>query len=80
MVLKGGENMEKSKLEMDFLDALNKRLRISIDEPLESLVQSQIEDAMDSIISHNIFLSNGMDLVSREGARIIKTTVNEMEF
>lgn len=72
--------MEKTKLEMDFLDGFNKRLRISIDEPLEDLVQSEIEDAMDSIIAHNIFQSNGMDLVSREGARIIKTTVNEMEF
>jgi hypothetical protein len=72
--------MEKTKLEMDFLDVFNKRLRISIDEPLEGLVQSEIESAMDSIIAHNIFQSNGVDLVSREGARIIKTTVNEMEF
>lgn len=77
---KGGEKMEKTKLEMDFLDGYNKRLRISIDEPLEGLVQSEIESAMDSIIAHNIFQSNGVDLVSREGARIIKTTVNEMEF
>ena len=72
--------MEKTKLEMDFLDGYNKRLRISIDEPLEGLVQSEIESAMDSIIAHNIFQSNGMDLVSREGARIIKTTVSEMKF
>ena len=72
--------MEKTKLEMDFLDVFNKRLRISIDEPLEGLVQSEIESAMDSIIAHNIFQSNGIDLVSREGARIIKTTVSEMEF
>jgi hypothetical protein len=77
---KGGEKMEKTKLEMDFLDGYNKRLRISIDEPMEELLQSEIESAMDSIITHNIFQSNGMDLVSREGARIIKTTVNEMEF
>lgn len=72
--------MEKTKLEMDFLDGFNKRLRISIDEPLEDLVQSEIEDAMDIIIARNIFQSNGVDLVSREGARIIKTLVNEMEF
>ena len=80
MVLKGGEKMEKSKLEMDFLDGLNKRVRISIDEPLEELSQSQIEDAMDIIITANIFQSNGMDLVGREGARIIKTTTEEMVF
>ena len=72
--------MEKAKVEMDFLDGFNKRLRISIDEPMEDLVQSEIENAMDIIIARNIFQSNGVDLVSREGARIIKTTVNEMEF
>ena len=72
--------MEKTKLEMDFLDEVNKRVRISIDEPLEDLVQAEIEDAMDSIIAHNIFQSNGVDLVSRQAARIITTTVNEMEF
>lgn len=72
--------MEKTKLEMDFLDEFSKRLRISVDEPLEDLAQTEIESAMDEIISHNIFISNGVDLVSKEGARIIRTTVNEMEF
>ncbi len=72
--------MEKAKVEMDFLDGFNKRLRISIDEPMEDLVQSEIENAMDIIIARNIFQSNGVDLVSREGARIIKTTINEMKF
>ena len=47
---------------------------------MEDLVQSEIENAMDIIIARNIFQSNGVDLVSREGARIIKTTINEMKF
>lgn len=72
--------MEKTKLEMDFLDEFNKRLRISIDEPLEDLAQSEIESAMNSIISHNIFQSNGVDLVNKQSARIISTTINEIEF
>lgn len=72
--------MEKTKLEMDFLDEFSKRLRISVDEPLEDLAQTEIKSAMDEIISQNIFISNGVDIVSKEGARIIRTTVNEMEF
>ncbi len=72
--------MEKTKLEMDFLDEFSKRLRISVDEPLEDLAQTEIESAMDEIISQNIFISNGVDIVTKEGARIIRTTVNEMEF
>lgn len=72
--------MEKTKLEMDFLDEINKRVRISVDEPLEDLAQSEIESAMDSIISRNIFQSNGVDLVNKHSARIISTVVNEMEF
>ena len=72
--------MEKTKLEMDFLDGLNKKVRISVDEPLEELAQSEIESAMDSIISYNIFQSNGVDLVNKHSARIINTSINEMEF
>ena len=72
--------MEKTKLEMDFLDEFAKRVRISVDDPREDLAQLEIENAMDSIISHNIFQSNGVDLINKQSARIINTVVNEMEF
>lgn len=72
--------MEKKKLEMDFLDGTNKRFRLSIDNPKEDLDIIQVEVAMDEILTNNIFISNGVDLISPEAARIITTSVEEMEF
>ena len=72
--------MEKKKLEMDFLDEMNKRFRLSIDDPKDDLDIIQVEVAMDEILASNIFISNGTDLVSHDAARIVTTVVEEMEF
>ena len=72
--------MDKTKLEMDFLDGTNKMFRLSIDDPKVDLDIIQVEAAMDVILANNIFVSNGTDLVGYDAARIITTTVEEMEF
>ena len=72
--------MEKRKLEMDFIDGMNKRFRLSLDNPNEDLDTIQVEAAMDQILANNIFISNGTDLVDLEGARVVTTVVEEMEF
>ena len=72
--------MEKTKLELDFLDPLNKVTRISLDNPREDLIPSEIETAMESVITHNIFATKDGDFVAVGGARVITTNVNEMEF
>lgn len=72
--------MEKKKLEIDFLDGLNKRFRLSIDDPKEELDRVQIQAAMEEILTHNVFVSNGADLADLNAARVIKTIVDEMEF
>lgn len=78
--IEGGEIMDKIKLEMDFLDVVNKRVRISLDDPKEDLTNTDIEEAMESIISNNVFLSKDGDLVAIEAARIITTSTNEITF
>lgn len=72
--------MDKTKLEMDFLDGTNKMFRLSIDDPKVDLDIIQVEAAMDVILANNIFVSNGTDLVGYDAARIITTTVEEMGF
>ena len=72
--------MEKRKLEMDFIDGMNKKFRLSLDNPKEDLDTIQVEGAMDEILANNIFVSNGVDLVSFDAARVITTVVEEMEF
>lgn len=72
--------MEKTRLEMDFLDEDGKRFRISLNDPKEDLDRVQIENAMNSVIEHNIFDSNDGDLVALDAARIVTTTSEEIDF
>ncbi len=72
--------MIKTNLELDFVDAVDKKFKLSIADPKEDLENIEIESAMDTILEKNIFLSNNTDLVKSLGARIIKTTVNVIEF
>lgn len=72
--------METTKLELRFLDSANKRVRLSLDDPDTELAPQEIQTAMESIIADNIFASKDGDLVAAEGARVITTSINEMEF
>lgn len=70
--------METSKLEMEFLDSAGKKFTISLDEPKPDLTETEIRDAMDDIVSRNIFFSTAGDIVSASGARFVTTTVEEV--
>ena len=72
--------MVKKTLEMGFLDGTNKKFKVSIGDPKEDLSRLNIEDAMDTIIEKNIFQSNDTDLLAKNEARIIETTVEVIEF
>ncbi|MDX9916807.1 MAG: DUF2922 domain-containing protein [Gudongella sp.] len=71
--------MEKTKLEMDYIDAINKSYRMSIDNPREDLVASEVADAMEMLVNAGVFRSTNGDLTGVVGARIVTTTVNELE-
>lgn len=68
------------KLQMDFVDELNKSVRISLDDPKEDLLPADIEDAMNSIVSYDVIGSVGAGLVGVQRARIVTTTIDEIEF
>lgn len=72
--------MDKVKLELDFLDGIGKRFRLSIEDPDEYIDSIEIESAMEEILDLNIFESNDSDLVDIDGARIITTSVEEITF
>lgn len=72
--------MIKTKLQMTFKNADDKKTNISVDNPKEDLEPSQIKGVMDGIIEKNIFHSNGVDLVDVIGAKFITTEVEEIEF
>lgn len=72
--------MIKTVLELDFLDGVDKKFKLSVADPKEDLEELQISSAMHTILEKNIFISNNTDLVKSVEARIIKTTVETMEF
>lgn len=71
--------MAKTKLEMDFLDVLNKNYRMSIDDPRADLVATEVADAMTAIVTAGVFTSTNGSLTGTVGARVVTTTVNELE-
>lgn len=68
------------RLQLDFLDELNKSIRISLDDPKEDLLPADIEDAMNSVVSLNAIGAVGVDIIGIDGARIVTTTIEEIEF
>jgi Protein of unknown function (DUF2922) len=66
------------KLELQFLNSENKTVIISLDAPVEPADPALINQAMDEIISQNIFTSSGGDLVAKKGARIVERNVEEI--
>jgi hypothetical protein len=65
-------------LRMVFLNALNKQVTLSLNNPKDTLTATEVQGVMDTVIARNIFTSGGGDLVSKVSARVIDTTTNEL--
>jgi len=68
------------KLEMVFRDALGKIMKISVDNADENLTADSIKSAMESIISKNVFATETGDLIAIDGARIVDTNIQKLDF
>lgn len=71
--------MNKSRLELIFRTDVNKKARISIDNPKEDLTEVEIRSCMENIIAKDIFKPKSGSFVGIEGARIVTTGVEEIE-
>lgn len=66
--------MEQTKrLLMTFKTTDNKKVSLSVDNPREDITESEIKDAMDLVVSKNIFAPNGADIVSAVEAKVVVT-------
>lgn len=72
--------MVKTVLELDFLDESDKSFKLRVSDPREDLEEIEISSAMDTIISKNIFISNDRDLLEKNSARVITTSIESMVF
>lgn len=65
-------------LQMTFTNSLGKKKTVSINDPKDDLQKSEVESAMNEIITKNIFASNGAELVAIAGAKIVNRQVTEL--
>ena len=74
--------MEQTKrLLMTFKTTDDKKVSLSVDNPREDITESEIKDAMDLVVSKNIFAPNGADIVSAVEAKVVitDTTAYDLE-
>lgn len=71
--------MIKTKLKMEFKDTQGKKFGLSLDEPREDLTELEVKTAMEEVVTKNIFATNAGDIVEAVGAKIVTTTVEELE-
>lgn len=67
--------MNKTKLEMEFLDGDGKNFVISLDNPRPDLTAAEASQAMTNILNANVFNSKTFDLVEGKEARVITTSI-----
>jgi hypothetical protein len=51
---------------------------ITLENPVEPVDPEIVNTVMDTIISENVFMTSGGDLVSKKGARIVERTVTDI--
>lgn len=58
-------------LELTFLTAENKPVKLTVDEPRNGITEEQVESVMQQVILSNIFIIEELPLATIKGARIV---------
>ena len=67
----------KTKLLMTFKTSDDKKVSITVDNPREDLTETEIKEAMNTIIEKDIFSPNG--LVSAVSAKVVQTDTTDYD-
>lgn len=68
----------KKVLRMTFNNSSGNVVTITLPDPMTNLTAAQIEAVMELIITKNIFLTTGGELVSKRDVKIIDTTTDDL--
>ncbi|WP_296644645.1 DUF2922 domain-containing protein [Romboutsia sp. 13368] len=69
----------KTRLVMTFKSSDDKKVSISVDNPREDLAESEIKEAMNTIIEKDIFSPNGGSLVQAISAKVVQTDTTDYD-
>jgi len=67
------------KLELQFKNEEDNTVTLSIDNPIEPVNATAVNEAMDNILQQDVFTSRGGGLVSKHAARVVERTVTDVE-
>lgn len=67
------------QLDLQFYNAENRTVTISLDHPVEPVDAQAVSQAMDTILAQNVFTSSGGDYVAKKGARLVERNVTEID-
>jgi len=66
-------------LELFFENANGSTVKYTLEKPVEPIDAEAVEAAMDEVIAQNAFTSSGGDIILKRSARVVETTVEEIE-
>ena len=64
---------QNKKLIMTFKTTDDKKISLSVDDPREDVLESEIKSAMDLVVSKNIFAPGGSDIAEAISAKVVVT-------
>ena len=64
---------QTKKLIMTFKTTDDKKISLSVDDPREDVLESEIKSAMDLVVSKNIFAPGGADIAEAISAKVVVT-------
>lgn len=67
------------QLQLRFHNEAGRMITFTLDAPKEPVDVTEVNGAMDEILTENAFTSTGGDLVSKHSARIVERTVEEID-
>ena len=68
--------MQTIVLYMTFIDEMGKKKTISVEDPIQTLTREDIKNAMDTIITSDIFVEK---LVAKDSAKFVTQVVEDIE-
>ncbi|MFZ5968991.1 MAG: DUF2922 domain-containing protein [Bacillota bacterium] len=70
--------MAEKRLEMIFKTQMGRTAKVTVDNPRDDLLETDVQAAMQTIITKNIFDTNSGNLVEIDSAQVVTTDVAEV--
>lgn len=70
--------METRHLVMTFINTEGKKVNLRVNNVRSDIQAAEVSAAMDEIVSGNLFITSGGDIVSKEAAEVVVTNTTEL--